>query len=67
MYKVRTAKREFRGSCGHPISAGSPFVVEEPRPSFHCANCGKAKVDAAHTSVIAELSSATAPVVEAAS
>lgn len=66
MYKVRIAKREFRGSCGHHIEPGTRFVVEEPRPSFHCAHCGKAKVDAAHTRVLAELSSTTAPVVEAA-
>lgn len=41
MYKVRTARSEFAGTCGHTITAGDRFVVVEPRPQFFCAQCGK--------------------------
>lgn len=67
MYKVRTAKREFRGSCGHQIEPGTRFVVEEPRPSFHCADCAKNKVEATLKGVLAELTVAAKPAAEAAS
>jgi len=56
MYKVRTAKRAFNGSCGHQIEPGSRFVVEEPRPSFHCAACAKNKIEATLKGLVAELS-----------
>jgi hypothetical protein len=61
MYKIRTAKQGFRGSCGHQIGSGSRFVVEEPRPSFHCASCAKGKVEAKFKNLLAELSPETAP------
>jgi threonine dehydrogenase-like Zn-dependent dehydrogenase len=66
MYKVRTAKRQFRGSCGHQIEPGDRFVVEEPRPSFHCAACAKRKVETAREELLAELSSKPKPAAEAA-
>lgn len=58
MYKVRTAKSGFKGSCGHPIALGTKFIVEEPRPTFHCASCATAKVKAALELVLTELTAA---------
>jgi hypothetical protein len=66
MFKIRTAKREFRGSCGHQIKPGARFVVEEPRPAFHCADCGRDKVVVTLKQVHAELSPAGKPVAEGA-
>jgi len=58
MYKVRTAKRGFKGSCGHPIAPGTRFIVEEPRPAFHCASCATARVKASLEQVLSELTAA---------
>ena len=34
MLKVRTAKKEFTGSCGKKVKAGEPFLLVELRPLF---------------------------------
>lgn len=34
MLKVRTAKKDFTGSCGNRVSAGEPFLLVELRPLF---------------------------------
>ena len=56
MYKVRTAKSEFSGTCGHKITPGHRFVVVEPRPQFHCEKCGKDEITKAYRGQIADLS-----------
>jgi predicted RNA-binding Zn-ribbon protein involved in translation (DUF1610 family) len=56
MYKVRTAKSEFTGTCGHRITPGNRFVVVEQRPQFHCEKCGKAEIAKAYRAQIADLS-----------
>jgi hypothetical protein len=45
MYKARTAKNGFKGSCGHQIAVGAKFLVAEKRPEFLCSPCG---VEAMH-------------------
>lgn len=34
MLKIRTAKRDFTGSCGNRVKAGEPFLLVELRPLF---------------------------------
>jgi len=55
MYKVRTARSEFAGTCGHSIEPGGRFVVVEPRPQFFCAACGKAQLAKEYRSQIEDL------------
>ncbi len=56
MYKIRTAKSEFSGTCGHTIAPGSRFVIVEQRPQFHCEKCSKDVVTKAYQAQIADLS-----------
>jgi len=55
MYKVRTAKSEFLGTCGHAITPGSRFVIVEQNPRFHCARCGRAAIAKAYRAQVADL------------
>ena len=48
MYKIRTAKSEFSGTCGHTIAPGSRFVIVEQRPQFRCEKCSKDVVTKAY-------------------
>lgn len=34
MFKIRTAKRDFKDSNGNPVKAGESFVLIELRPLF---------------------------------
>ena len=64
IYKVRTAKSKFKGSCGHPIESGNRFVVEESWPTFHCADCAKSKVASSLKDLLTELSADPKPLAE---
>jgi hypothetical protein len=55
MCKVRTARSEFAGTCGHSIAPGGRFVVVEQRPQFFCAACGKAQLAKEYRSQIEDL------------
>ena len=62
MYKVRTAQKQFRGTCGHAIEPGTRFAIEEVRPVFSCHECAVTSLRGA----MADLLSKTAAPVEAA-
>ena len=40
MEQVRQAKRDFKASCGHAVTAGAKFLVVQENPKFFCAACG---------------------------
>ena len=64
MYKVRTARSEFAGTCGHTITAGNRFVVVEPRPQFFCAQCGKTELTKEYRSQVEDLAGKEEPKAE---
>ena len=33
--RVRTAKTDFKDSCGEDVSQGDTFIIVEPRPQFY--------------------------------
>lgn len=66
MYKARTAKSSFKGTCGHQIDTGAKFLVAEQRPEFYCSPCGAETMRRKLRDILAELTASTKRVAEAA-
>lgn len=66
MYKVRTARSEFKGTCGHEIKSGDKFIVAEQRPQFNCNKCGAERIREHARRLLAEVNEAVGRVAKAA-